>query len=260
MCNERPCFTSVLGIPLKTAVFDIGVIEFAITVIATTLNVIKFTQYVELFGDECENRDVCIGPLIKYTVFDAFFGVICAALLMVGSLQRSQCLLITWMIFTVLISIKYVWVVITHDWTSLEDWISITYLFFTSLVYAIVWSFLKEINMQRLQPEDECEKESKATSKGKLSLTLNKSYDKPVDPNKIEIKTPEYFPSRRAISSPQGSTAQGPIKMIKSAKMIHCVTENGITKCFARSSRETTRMVPSTSPTASTATQQSRIL
>ena len=115
--------------------------------------------------------------------------------------------------------------------------------------------------MQRLQPEDECEKEIKATPKGKLSLTLNKSYDKPTSPDKIEIKTPEYFPSRRAIPSPQGSAAQGPIKMIKSAKMIHCVTENGITKCFSRSSRETTRMVPGgASPTASTATQQSRIL
>ena len=120
MCNERPCFSSVLGISLKAAVFDIGVIEFAITVIATTLNVIKYTQYVELFGDECESRDVCIGPLVKYTVFDAFFGVVCAGLLVVGSLQRSQCLLITWMIFTVLISLKYIWVVLTHDWTSLE--------------------------------------------------------------------------------------------------------------------------------------------
>jgi len=259
MCNEKPCFTSVLGIPLKTAVFDIGVIEFAITVIATTLNVIKFTQYAELFGEECESRDVCIGPLIKYTVFDAFFGVICAALLIVGSLQRSQCLLITWMIFTVLISLKYIWVVVTHDWTDLEDWISITYLFFTSLVYAIVWSFLKEINVQRLNQHDECEKECKTTSKGKLSLTLNKSYDNPTSPDKISVKTPEYFP-RKTIKSPESPRSQGPIKMIKSAKMIHCVTENGITKCFARSSKETTRLVPSTSPTTSTITQQSRIL
>jgi len=257
MCNERPCFTSVLGIPLKAAVFDIGVIELAITVIATTLNVIKYTQYVELFGDECESRDVCIGPLIKYTVFDAFFGVVCAGLLMVGSLQRSQCLLITWMIFTVLISLKYIWVVVTHDWTSLEDWISISYLFFTSLVYAVVWSFLKEINMQRLSPEDDCEKDCKEPKKGKLSLTLNKSYDEPDAPGKMEIKTPEHYPERR--EAPK-SAGQGPIKMIKSAKMIHCVTENGITRCFARSSRETTRMVPDTSPSESTATTQSRIL
>ena len=107
--------------------------------------------------------------------------------------------------------------------------------------------------MERLCSEDDCEKESKKTQKGKLSLTLNKSYDKPDE--KIEIKTPEHYPDR--VTSPTG---QGPIKMIKSAKMIHCVTENGITKCFARSSRETTRMVPATSPTASTATTQSRIL
>jgi len=138
-----------------------------------------------------------------------------------------------------------------------QDWISITYLFFISLVFAIVWSFLLEINMQRLCSHDECEKEIKTTEKGKLSLRLNKSYDPPSNQEKVDIKTPENFPSRRGVPSPQ---AQGPIKMIKSAKMIHCITENGITKCFARSSKETTRMVPSTSPTSSIVTQQSRIL
>ena len=108
-----------------------------------------------------------------------------------------------------------------------------------------------------LCPQEDCEKESKKPKKGKLSLTLNKSYDKPDGPEKIEIKTPEHYPERREA---QNNTGQGPMKMIKSAKMIHCVTENGITKCFARSSRETTRMVPATSPTESTATTQSRIL
>ena len=36
-----------------------------------------------------QDKDVCIGPLIKYTVFDAFFGALCGILLIVGSLQKS---------------------------------------------------------------------------------------------------------------------------------------------------------------------------
>ena len=96
-----------------------------ITVIATALNVVKFVSHVELFT-ECEvgslrdhsdqvefnsylayiapyfqvlqifkridtnqDKDVCVGPLIKYTVFDAFFGALCGFLLILASLQKS---------------------------------------------------------------------------------------------------------------------------------------------------------------------------
>ena len=80
MCNEKPCFTSVCGLPLKTSVLGIGVLELVgqkgkiitvlkdkniwfhhnrkrfsqvITVVATALNVVKFVSHVELFT-ECE--------------------------------------------------------------------------------------------------------------------------------------------------------------------------------------------------------------
>ena len=36
-----------------------------------------------------QDKDVCVGPLIKYTVFDAFFGALCGILLILGSLQKS---------------------------------------------------------------------------------------------------------------------------------------------------------------------------
>ena len=36
-----------------------------------------------------QDKDVCIGPLIKYTVFDAFFGTLCGSLLIIASLQKS---------------------------------------------------------------------------------------------------------------------------------------------------------------------------
>ena len=83
-----------------------------------------------------KGKDVCIGPLIKYTVFDAFFGAVCGLILIVGSLKRSQasdlagvfhsssallyCFMVTWMVLTIVISLKYALVVLTHDWTALE--------------------------------------------------------------------------------------------------------------------------------------------
>ena len=65
MCHEEPCFTSVFGLSLRSAVLDIGLLELGMTLVATTLNVIKYTQYLDLFGEECLSKDVCVGPLIK---------------------------------------------------------------------------------------------------------------------------------------------------------------------------------------------------
>ena len=149
--GARPCFTSCFGIPLQTSVIIVGVVELFITIIATVLNVVKYSKFLDPDSEECEGKDVCIGPLIKYSVFDAFFGVLCALFLIVGAYTRNQCLLITWMVVTVFTSLKYVWVVVTHDWTSLEDWISITYLIFYISVFLIILSFMAEMSMQRLQ-------------------------------------------------------------------------------------------------------------
>jgi len=234
MCHEKPCFTTVCGLPLKTSVLGIGLLELVITVIATALNVVKFVSHVELFT-ECEDKDVCVGPLIKYTVFDAFFGALCGILLILGSLQKSLCILVTWMVLTVVISVKYILVVLTHDWSSLEDWISIGYLFFTTIVFSIIWCFLMEI--KNTSDEDGPAKESKQTPKGELSLTLNKAYKSPTkEQQRFEVKTPEDYPGRH----------MEPMKKVRSRKIIQCVTHNGITKCFARSTRETTRLLPDT--------------
>ena len=90
-----------------------------------------------------------LGPLLKNTVFDAFFGVVSSLLLMVGGCQENQCLIISWIVVTAVTSIKYVWRVLLYDWSSLEDWIAITYLFFYILVFLIVISFLIEITSWR---------------------------------------------------------------------------------------------------------------
>merc|ERR1719206_856908 len=149
MCGGKPCFDSVFGISLKTSVLIVGIIELVITIIATILNIIKYATAVGAFDDdfgrECDDKDVCIGPIIKYAVFDGFFGVGCALLLIFGAQLRNHCLLILWMIITVRISTKYLWVVFAHDWTSLEDWISITYLLFYLAVFAIIFAFMKEV-------------------------------------------------------------------------------------------------------------------
>jgi len=127
----------------------VGIIEMVITVIATILNIIKYAAAIgafdEDFESECDDKDVCIGPIIKYAVFDGFFGVCCALMLIFGAHLRNQCLLVSWMVITVIISLKYFWVVFSHDWTSLEDWISITYLLFYIAVFSIIFAFMKEV-------------------------------------------------------------------------------------------------------------------
>merc|ERR1712116_7429 len=69
MCGP-PCFRSVCGMPLQKAVYIIGLIELIITVIVTIANVVKYSQFVN--EEDCQGKDVCIGPIIKYCVFDAF--------------------------------------------------------------------------------------------------------------------------------------------------------------------------------------------
>merc|ERR1711963_827093 len=59
MCGP-PCFRSVCGMPLQKAVYIIGLIELIITV----SNVVKYSQFVN--EEDCEGKDVCIGPIIKY--------------------------------------------------------------------------------------------------------------------------------------------------------------------------------------------------
>merc|ERR1711890_118342 len=130
MCGQ-PCFRSVCGMPLQKAVYIIGLVELIITVLVTIANVVKYSKFVN--EEDCEGKDVCIGPIIKYCVFDAFFGILCSILLF-----------IFWIIITIGCSIKYLYVFIVSDWTSLEDWVSISYLAFYTIVTLVVVSFTKE--------------------------------------------------------------------------------------------------------------------
>merc|ERR1719322_577893 len=82
--------------PLQKAVYIIGLIELIITVIVTIANVVKYSQFVN--EEDCEGKDVCIGPIIKYCVFDAFFGILCSVLLFIGARMRHRCLLIFWIL------------------------------------------------------------------------------------------------------------------------------------------------------------------
>ena len=65
MLPGQPCFTTVFGQNIRLVVLHIGLLELVLTLAATTLNVIKYTQYVQLFGEDCAGKDVCLGPLIK---------------------------------------------------------------------------------------------------------------------------------------------------------------------------------------------------
>eukprot|EP00088_Acartia_fossae_P055957 TRINITY_DN6508_c0_g1_i6.p1 TRINITY_DN6508_c0_g1~~TRINITY_DN6508_c0_g1_i6.p1 ORF type:complete len:198 (-),score=42.12 TRINITY_DN6508_c0_g1_i6:317-910(-) len=148
MCGG-PLVTSVCGLSLKKAVIAVGIGQMVITVIATILNIIKYERGYD--RSECSpDDDVCIGPLIKYSVFDASFGILTALLLIFGALRKNICLLIFWMIIIPFTCIKYLWVVITHDWTQFEDYISLTYLLFYLSVFVVVWSLYREIQTKPL--------------------------------------------------------------------------------------------------------------
>ncbi len=49
-----------------------------------------------------------------------------------------------------------------------------------------------------------------------MRLTLNREYEANTDPH--PVKTPEYFPGR--------------VSMVRSARMVTCVTRDGVTSCF----------------------------
>ena len=143
MCGP-PCFRSVCGFPLQKAVYIIGLVELTITVIVTIANVVKYSKNVTEDGEFCEGKDVCIGPIIKHCVFDAFFGILCSILLFIGARMRHRCLLIFWILITLGCSIKYLYVFFVSDWTSLEDWVAISYLVFYTAVTLVVVAFTKE--------------------------------------------------------------------------------------------------------------------
>jgi len=148
MCGGSPCVKSVCGLSLQTTVIGIGILELVITIIATILNIIKYASAVGAFDDdnsECAGRDVCWGPIAKYAVFDAFFGVVCSFILIFGAKSRNHCLLISWMVVTVFASFKYLYVMIWNDWSKLQDWIAITYLMFYIIVFIFVISLMQEI-------------------------------------------------------------------------------------------------------------------
>merc|ERR1712001_203528 len=126
------------------AVYIIGLVELTITVIVTIANVVKYSKNVTEDGEFCEGKDVCIGPIIKHCVFDAFFGILCSILLLIGARMRHRCLLIFWIVITLGCSIKYLYVFFVSDWTSLEDWVAISYLAFYTAVTLVVVAFTKE--------------------------------------------------------------------------------------------------------------------
>ena len=96
----------------------VGFVQLGMTVIATILNVVKMSRGYD--PEECDGKDICIGAIIKFAVLDALFGIACAIMLIFGAKLRNHCLLVFWMIITVVASAKYLWIVSTRDWTSLE--------------------------------------------------------------------------------------------------------------------------------------------
>ena len=65
MCPGQPCFTTVFGQNIRLVLLHIGLLELVLTLVVTTLNLIKYTKNLHLVGEDCATKDVCLGPLIK---------------------------------------------------------------------------------------------------------------------------------------------------------------------------------------------------
>ena len=60
MCRERPWFTAVCGIPLRSVVMDLGILQLGLTLVITSLSVIKYVDTI----DTCSGA-LCLGPVFK---------------------------------------------------------------------------------------------------------------------------------------------------------------------------------------------------
>jgi len=207
MCGQRPCFSSVCGLPLSTSVVIIGLLELLVTLVATILNILKYLGNLdsdsEEYQQECADKDVCIGPVIKNGVFDAFFGVLCSLLLISGGYTRSPGLIVTWMLVTIIASVKYIWIFFVSDWSSLEDWIAITYLLFYTFVFLIVFSFLAEItSWRRNQGPAFGQPYEVAGGCGQPNVVINQTFV-PQSPYHVpQVTTPTHYPGYQETPPP----------------------------------------------------------
>merc|ERR1712014_88022 len=103
----------------------------------------KQQQREKMCGPPCF-RSVCGMPLQKAVYIIGIIELIITVIVTIGARMRHRCLLIFWILITLGCSIKYLYVFFVSDWTSLEDWVSISYLVFYTAVTLVVVAFTKE--------------------------------------------------------------------------------------------------------------------
>ena len=65
MCRERPWFTSLCGIPLRSWVMDLGILQLGLTLVITSLSVIKYIDTIDTCGQPGNTGPLCLGPVFK---------------------------------------------------------------------------------------------------------------------------------------------------------------------------------------------------
>jgi len=142
-CGTEPLLDSVFGIPLRRSVFLAGVVQLFITIITTIFSTIQYAQYRNsAYGDLCDGTDWCIGPLLRFAVFDALSG-----LLMCGAKQESRCLLVSWMVFTGFCSLNHLWVVFGNWYVVSRVLVALGTLLFNLCIFTIIISYFKSMKM-----------------------------------------------------------------------------------------------------------------
>jgi len=113
------CIESFFGIPLKKAVYGLGLFKLVLTLVFAIISIVEQSQEV-CKDDETKKPIQCVGPLVQKVFFDLLFPLACALCLIFGAKKGSRCLLISWFCIVFVSYIQYLYVFFASDWSEAD--------------------------------------------------------------------------------------------------------------------------------------------
>ena len=136
------CIESFFGIPLKKAVYGLGLFKLVLTLVFAIISIVEQSQEV-CKDDETKKPIQCVGPLVQkvffhfvfskkasntitmlkiliQVFFDLLFPLACALCLIYGAKRGSRCLLISWFCIVFVSYIQYLYVFFASDWSEAD--------------------------------------------------------------------------------------------------------------------------------------------
>ena len=136
------CIESFFGIPLKKAVYGLGLFKLVLTLVFAIISIVEQSQEV-CKDDETKKPIQCVGPMVQkvffliffqksfklyitmlkiflQVFFDLLFPLACALCLIFGAKRGSRCLLISWFCIVFVSYIQYLYVFFASDWSEAD--------------------------------------------------------------------------------------------------------------------------------------------